>query len=139
MVGARLDKPMRHSYIEPSANCRVLFDEWPHLPWGELPAQPIHTSSWLIERAPDGESALRENVGIDHCCPDVAVTQEFLDRADIIAHFQQSGCERVPERMAASVLCDPRAQDSGFHCTLEHAFVDMMAAFFVRAGVGGAS
>jgi hypothetical protein len=88
-----------------------------------------HRCSQLIERASDGQSAFGEDMGIDHRRPDVAVAQEFLDGTDVVALFQKTGCERMPERMATAVLGDSGTQDCGLHRALEHTFVDVVSAF----------
>ena len=101
-----LDKVIEHLYIEAWLQNRVS---------GRLTLRTFPGGTYqndirslrLIERASDRESTFREDVGIDHRRPDVAVAQQLLDGTDIVAHFQQSGCEGVPKRMTASVLCDP--------------------------------
>ena len=89
----------------------------------------IQRYSRFIERATHSESTFGEDVSVDHCCPDIAMAEEFLDRADVVSLFQEAGSEGMPERMAASVLCDAGAQDGGLHGALEHGLVAMVAAF----------
>ena len=75
----------------------------------------------------DSEAVLGQDVGIDHCCPDVLMSEEFLHSTDIIALFQEVGSERMAERVAASRLRDSRPEDSGFDGPLEEAFIDVVS------------
>jgi len=45
----------------------------------------------LIEWTPDCQTRLIEDLGVDHRCGDIGVTEEFLHRADVIAILQQVG------------------------------------------------
>jgi hypothetical protein len=45
----------------------------------------------LVERAPHATPALVEHVRIDHRRAHVAMTEELLDRSDIVARFEQVG------------------------------------------------
>ena len=101
-----LDKPLHHLYIAVSVRRRGVTDEWRRSSPGGTSIHDHRCYSRLIQRASDGQSSFRKDVGADHCCPDITVAQQFPDGADIVAHFQQLGCERMPERMPASVLCD---------------------------------
>jgi hypothetical protein len=61
---------------------------------------PRNGLSERIGRAPHAASAgAVENVRVNHGRFDVRVTQELLDRPDIIAIFDQVGRERVPKWM----------------------------------------
>ena len=39
---------------------------------------------------------------VDHCGTHIGVAEEFLDRPDIVARFEQVGRERVPETAVIS-------------------------------------
>jgi hypothetical protein len=52
----------------------------------------------LIERTTDAPAALIEHVRVDHRGADVAVSEQFLDRADVIASFKKMGRERMTKR-----------------------------------------
>jgi hypothetical protein len=54
------------------------------------------------------------------------MTQELLDRPNIIAVLDQVRGERVPERMAARPPGDADVQNCLPHCTLDHAFMHVM-------------
>ena len=83
----------------------------------------------FIEWAADSGAAAGEDVGIDHCCSHVRMAEKFLDVADIIALFEEVRCEGVAECVAAAILRNSSAEDSGFDCALEGALINVMTAF----------
>ena len=93
----------------------------------------ILRSCWIseifVERASDHRAASGPHVGVDHCCAEVAMAEQFLNGADVVAVFEQVGCERMAERVTAPVLWNSGTEDRGFDGTLEDALVDMVAAF----------
>ena len=98
--------------------------------------------SWVgadlqIERTANTEGALIENVGIDHSGFEVFVPEEFLDGADIIAIFEQVGCEAMAQGMAAYFFVDLGGADGSFERSLECSVVEMMAANDLASGVDG--
>jgi hypothetical protein len=62
----------------------------------------------VIEGATDGEAAAVEDVGIDHRCSDVFVTEEFLHEADVVAAFEQVDGKGVAQGLWCDTLGDPR-------------------------------
>ncbi len=56
-----------------------------------------------VEGALDGHGAAVEDVGVDHRCLHVLVSEECLDGADVRAVFRKVGRKRVAEPMR----CDP--------------------------------
>src|SRR5262249_29805791 len=63
--------------------------------------------------------------------------QEFLDRAQVIAGFEQMRRETMSESMTASVLGDARALDGRLDCALQTIFEYMMPANHARAWILG--
>jgi hypothetical protein len=59
---------------------------------------------WGVEGAADAERAAVEDVGVDHGGGDVAVTEELLDGAYVVAGFKEVGREGVAEGVAADAL-----------------------------------
>jgi hypothetical protein len=49
-----------------------------------------------VRRALDAEAAAVEDVGVDHCGPDVAVAEQLLDCANVIACLQKMRGEAMP-------------------------------------------
>src|SRR5262245_22654766 len=111
--------PASHRSLTPRARCINLVREWARSPtcrqsaakterrWADLDSQAdghhargLSDPSWrswrqLVERAPHATPTLVEHVGMDHRRAHVAMTEELLDRSDIVARFEQVGCERV--------------------------------------------
>jgi hypothetical protein len=55
-------------------------------------------------RAHDPTTATVEHMGVYHRGTDVAVSEEFLDGADVIPSFQEMGCKGVPERISTLLI-----------------------------------
>lgn len=63
------------------------------------------------------------------------MTQEFLDGADVVPGLEQVGRKRVPESVAAHLLCDACSADSLLYRTLDQGLVDVVPALLFRPGV----
>ena len=50
--------------------------------------------------------ALAGSAHVDHLCPEVLVTQQFLQGADVCAVFQEVRCEGMTEGLGAGRLID---------------------------------
>ena len=46
-------------------------------------------------------------MGIDHCCTDILVAQQFLNRADIVPIFQEVRGKGMPQGVATDRLVNP--------------------------------
>ena len=57
--------------------------------------------------AADAERAAVEDVGVDHCCSDDAVVEQFLNRAAAMTVFQEMG---APAPLTRSILSRSGAQ-----------------------------
>ena len=66
------------------------------------------------------------DVGIDHGRGHIAVSQQFLHRADIVVRFEQVSRKAVPQGVATGGLGDSRASDRVRHRPLHRRFVQMM-------------
>src|SRR5262249_43264387 len=69
-----------------------------------------------------------EDVSVDHGRGDVAVPEEFLNRADVVAVFEQVRSERVPEGVALRVLGDFGTPHGALHRFTEDAPILAMPA-----------
>ncbi len=58
-----------------------------------------------VERAAHTPAATVENVGVDHGGAHVPMSQEFLDRADVLPALQQMCGERVSQGVRAGRFC----------------------------------
>jgi hypothetical protein len=75
----------------------------------------------------DAEGAAVQHVGVDLCRRDVGVAQQILDRAYVVAAFEQMRCEGVAEAVAGDAFVDSgalRCRADGF---LQAGLVDVMA------------
>jgi hypothetical protein len=65
---------------------------------------------------------------VDHRRGDVAVTEQFLDGANVVAVFEKMRRERVTKGVAARVLRDVRRAQRAAHRALYDGFVKMMSS-----------
>src|SRR5262245_65032691 len=94
--------------------------------------------SVTIERAAYPPTAAIEDVRINHGCGHVAMPQQFLDRADVVAVLQQMGREAVAEHMAGHALGDLGELCRPFHRFLQSALIEVLTSYHARTQVGGA-
>ena len=71
-----------------------------------------------VERAPDVEAGLLDDVQVDHGRPNVAVTHDVLERADVAAAAERLGGKGMAEGVTRRALRDAAAADGLFHLTL---------------------
>ena len=69
----------------------------------------------MIEGTPHSAPTLVEHVRVDHRRADIAVAQQFLDRPDVMARFEQVRRERVAQGVARCRAWDPRSTDGVLH------------------------
>jgi len=88
-----------------------------------------------IERANDPEGAAVNQMGIDHGGPDILVTQQRLDGADVGSCFEQVRGEAVPQGVAARPLLEPRCLRRVLDRPLERAQVEVMPHWVARVRI----
>jgi hypothetical protein len=71
---------------------------------------------------------LIQHVRVDHCGAHVAVAEQFLDRSDVIAGFEQMRRERVTKRVARSGPRDSSRTGGILHGALQDGFMQVMPA-----------
>lgn len=76
--------------------------------------------------APDAPTAAVEDVGVDHGGAYVALAEQLLNGADIVAVLQKMGGEGVPDGVADRGPGDARATGGRTHRLLRHGFVQVM-------------
>ena len=54
-----------------------------------------------VERAAYARRPVRHNVRVNHRRADVGMAEQFLNGADVVAHFQQMGGEARAQRMTS--------------------------------------
>jgi hypothetical protein len=75
-----------------------------------------------IERTADAASTTLQHMGIHHRCADIFVSEQFLDRADVRAIFQEMGRKTMAERMTTAAFLKAGALESVFDGLLQHTF-----------------
>lgn len=65
---------------------------------------------------------------VDHGCAHVLMSQQLLDRADVLPPFQQVGRKRVAEGVATGRLRESRLAHGPLHRLLHHARIEVVAA-----------
>ena len=65
---------------------------------------------------------------INDCGTDVTVTEEFLNRADIITIFKQMRCKRMAKRVRSPRFIYSRLVNGLFHSLLQNGFMHMVSA-----------
>ena len=66
------------------------------------------TGPELIERAPYTPAALVQDVRVNHRRADVAVAEQLLDGPDVVAGFEQVGCEGMAQRILTLPMNRPQ-------------------------------
>jgi hypothetical protein len=82
----------------------------------------------LVERAGDAEGASIQYVGVDFGRADVFMSEEFLDRPDVVATFKEVCCKAVTEAVAGDALGNAHASSGRRDCTLHDGLVKVVAA-----------
>jgi hypothetical protein len=81
-----------------------------------------------LQGAADSQATPVEDVGVDHGCLDVFVTQKLLDGANIVMRFQEVGGKAVTQSVGSDELDDTRQASRPFDRLLQAALVQVMAA-----------
>lgn len=79
--------------------------------------------------------ALLQDVGVDHGCGQIIMSQQGLNRADVGTALKQVGGKGMAKGMSADTLGQTRAAHSYLDRLVNHAGVNMMAADHAAKGV----
>jgi hypothetical protein len=88
-----------------------------------------------VEGAFDCEAAALKDVGVDHGGTHILVTQQFLDRADVIAILEKVSREAVAKGMAGHAFADTGLPSRFFDSVLQAGGIDVMATLLFAARV----
>ena len=88
-----------------------------------------------VERALHAAPALVQDVGIDHGRTHVPVSEQLLNRSNVVAGLQQVRGKGVPERVACRRSGNAGRPHGVFDRSLEHRFVKVMASALTGPGV----
>ena len=86
-----------------------------------------------IQWAPHSEAAAVQDVRVQHRGRDVLVPQQLLDRADVVAGFQQMGREGMSERMTTHALGNAAPLASLGDRALQDSGVEVVGSCILRA------
>ena len=106
----------------------------PKPPWtpGLLAIPWVIPSS--IQGASHAQDILSGDMGVDHGGLEVPVAQEFLYGSDVVAVFQQVGCEAVPQGVHRCLLGNPRSKERLLERLLKGRWMDVVAADSLPGG-----
>ena len=90
-----------------------------------------------IQRAADAEAGFLHHVGIDLRRRHILVTEEVLNRPDVVPAFEKVRGKRMPERVTTRGLGQPGRADGNLDGALEAGLVNVMPAAVAAARVGG--
>lgn len=79
--------------------------------------------------------ALLQDVGIDHGCGQIFMSQQGLNRADVGTALEQVGGKGMAKRMSADALGQIHAAHNCLDRLVDHAGVNMMAADHTATGI----
>ncbi len=88
-----------------------------------------------VQRAFDATGSDAADVGVDHGCLQVGMSQEFLDGANIFAGLEEVSREAVPKGVARDLFGDSATPSGGGDGGLDGRFMDVMTPEL--AAVGG--
>ncbi len=79
-------------------------------------------SGEAVRGAPNTSTSPIQDVRVDHCCADVSVPEQLLDRPDIVPVFKQVSRERMPQRVARHMFRDRGLRGRVLDCALDPRF-----------------
>src|SRR6267154_3271253 len=88
-----------------------------------------------VHRTWDPASTTVQHMGVDHCGPHIFMTEQFLNRANVVAAFKQMGGEAMPESVAACVFGNTRFADGILHSFLNRTFRQVVLLFLLTSGI----
>ena len=91
----------------------------------------------MVDWAADVQSWPIAHVGVNHGRGDVLVSEQLLDRANIVAALQQMGRKAVAERVTAGRFTDPGITNRLFDGILQIFLPNVVSAFLTTAGING--
>ena len=69
-----------------------------------------------------------QDMGIDHCRRNVLVSEEFLNRPDVVAIHKEVSSKAVTERMTTDMFCNSRQRFRPLHRALQRCRMKVMAS-----------
>jgi hypothetical protein len=94
------------------------------------PAAPRSSPKHPIGGATDRRRAAVQDVRVDHGGAQVTVSEQFLDRANVVTVLEEMRREGVPEGVTRGSLGQARLEDGFLDRPLEHGFMEVMTALW---------
>lgn len=88
--------------------------------------------SETVQRTPDSLRSPIQHMGVDHGCSYVLMAQQLLDRANVIAIFEQMSRKGMPEGVRRHSLGQSSTTSSGPNGSLDRGFVKVVAPPLTR-------
>lgn len=73
-----------------------------------------------VERTPNTSAAAIKDMCIDHCCPHVLVTEEFLNSSNVVTVLEQMGGKAMTKGVATAMLGNVCELDCLFDASLQN-------------------
>ncbi len=90
----------------------------------------------FIRRAFYSNTWAVQHMGINHRGSHIAMSKQFLCRADVVSAFKEMSGKGVTEHMTAHLFVQSCLFRGFFHRVLQDAFMQMMTPYFSGPGVG---
>jgi hypothetical protein len=88
-----------------------------------------------VRRAPHAKSTPIQHVGVDHRRTDIRMSEQFLNRSNVVSILEQMRCKGMAEGVATDSLRDPCPPDRARDRALHHRFVQMIARRWSKSRV----
>ena len=83
-----------------------------------------------VHGTPNGTATFVQDMSVNHCCGNVIVSEQFLDRADVVTVRKEMGCKAVPKAVAPDRFMDTGKSNRLFKGLSDTAFVQVVAPDF---------
>ena len=83
----------------------------------------------VIQRASNIKDILPGDVGINHGCLKILMSEEFLDRSNVITLLQKVGGKAVSERMDGGLFGDIGLDEGRFEGLLQGRWMNMVSSY----------
>jgi len=88
-----------------------------------------------VNGTPYGTAAFVQDVGVNHCCRNVLVPQQFLHGSDIVSVGKKMRCKAVPEAVATDGFVDAGKGNRLLDRLSHAAFVEVIPSYLPGTGV----
>lgn len=90
----------------------------------------IKPASQSFGRATNSPRTSVQNMGVNHRLANVAMAQQFLHSACVLAVRKEVRGKRMPECVAGGLFGESGRSDGGRRCSLNQRFIDVMTTLF---------